>query len=131
MTARILVVDDNRPNRELMLYLLRAFGYDAEGAGDGLSGIDAARRGSFDLVLLDIVMPGIDGYEFARRCRSDRRLAATPLVAVTALAMAGDRERILAAGIDGYIPKPIEPERLRGQIEDILERVTRGKDSRR
>jgi CheY-like chemotaxis protein len=120
--ARILVVDDNRSNRDLMLYLLRAFGYEAEGAGDGLSGLDAARRGAFDLVLVDVLMPGIDGYEFARRFKADPALAATPVIAVTALAMAGDRERILEAGLDGYIPKPIEPERLRAQVEELRAR---------
>jgi two-component system cell cycle response regulator len=120
VTARILVVDDNRTNRDLMLYLLRAFGYEAEGAVDGLSGLEAARRGRFDLVLLDMLMPGIDGYEFARRFKADASAGATPLVAVTALAMAGDRERILEAGLDGYIAKPIEPESFVDRVELYL-----------
>ena len=120
MAPRVLVVDDNRSNRDLMLYLLRAFGYEAEGAADGLLGFEAARQGGFDLVLVDILMPGIDGYEFARRCKADPALASTPLVAVTALAMRGDRERILAAGLDGYIPKPIDPDRLRAEIEALI-----------
>lgn len=109
MPARILVVDDNRTNRELMLYLLHAFGYESQGAADGLSGLEAARSGEFDLVLVDMLMPGIDGIEFARRYKADATLRQVPLVAVTALAMAGDRERILAAGLDGYIAKPIDP----------------------
>ncbi len=120
MAARVLVVDDNATNRDLALYLLRSFGYEAEGAPDGLAGLEAARTGRFDLVLLDMLMPGIDGYEFARRFRSDAGIRQTPVVAVTALAMAGDRERILAAGIDGYISKPIEPRSFVEQIERYL-----------
>ncbi len=103
-----------------MLYLLRAFGHEAEGRSDGVAGYEAARDGAFDLVLTDILMPGIDGYEFARRMKSDARLASTPLVAVTALAMSGDRERIDAAGFDGYIAKPIEPQSFVADIETYL-----------
>lgn len=117
MAARILVVDDNRSNRELMLYLLGAFGYEAEGAQDGLSGLEAAQSGAFDLVLLDMLMPGIDGYEFARRFKADPSLASIPLIAVTALAMVGDRKRILEAQIEGYISKPIDPQSFVDSIE--------------
>ena len=118
--ARILVVDDNAANNELMLYLLRAFDHDVEGAADGVAGLGAVRRGRFDLVLTDVLMPGIDGYELARRMKGDPRLSAIPLVAVTALAMSGDRERIAAAGFDGYIAKPIEPESFAAQIAAYL-----------
>lgn len=118
--SRILIVDDNRANLDLMLYLVRAFGYDAVGLSDGLAGYEAARTGEYALVLTDILMPGIDGYEIARRMKGDARLAATPLVAVTALAMASDRERIEAAGFDGYITKPIEPATFVAQIERHL-----------
>ncbi|HVN68265.1 MAG TPA: response regulator [Candidatus Binatia bacterium] len=123
--ARILVVDDNAVNNDLMLYLLRAFGHEVEGAADGLAGLAAARRGGFDLVLTDVLMPGIDGYELARRMKSDPHLAATPLVAVTALAMSGDRERVTAAGFDGYIAKPIEPQSFAAQIAAYLPRPSR------
>lgn len=117
---RILVIDDNPANLDLMLYLLRAFGHEVVGIADGLSGYEAIRSGEYDLVLTDILMPGIDGYEIARRLKSDERLATTPLVAITALAMASDRERINAAGFDGYITKPIEPMTFVAQIERHL-----------
>lgn len=121
MAVKILVADDNRANLELMLYLLRAFGHQAHGVSDGLAAFEAARSSGFDLVLTDILMPHIDGYELARRLKSDPRLAKTPLVAVTALAMTGDRERIAAAGFDGYITKPIEPQSFVAQLEAFLE----------
>lgn len=117
---RILVIDDNPANLDLMLYLLRAFGHDVVGISDGLAGYEAVRSGEYDLVLTDILMPGIDGYEIARRLKSDERLATTPLVAITALAMASDRARIDAAGFDGYITKPIEPTTFVAQIERHL-----------
>jgi two-component system cell cycle response regulator len=117
---RILIIDDNRANLDLMLYLLRAFGYDAVGHSDGLAGYEAAKTDDFALVLTDILMPGIDGYEIARRMKGDARLAAIPLIAVTALAMTSDRERIEGAGFDGYITKPIEPATFVAQIERHL-----------
>lgn len=120
--ARILVIDDNSANLDLMLYLLRAFGHDAVGASDGVAGYEAAKSAGYALVLTDILMPGIDGYEIARRMKGDARLATTPLIAITALAMASDRERIDAAGFDGYITKPIEPTNFVAQIERYLPR---------
>jgi two-component system, cell cycle response regulator len=120
MSARVLVIDDNRPNLDLMLYVLRAFGYEAEGASDGLSGLAAMDRSPFDAVLVDILMPGIDGYEFVRRVKENAGHATTPVVAVTALAMAGDREKIIGAGFDGYITKPIDPQTFVGNIEPYL-----------
>jgi len=120
MSGRILVVDDNQANLDLMLYLLKAFGYEPQGAASGPAGLEAARAGNFDLVLIDILMPGMDGYELARLLRHDARLASTPLVAVTALAMATDRQRIETAGFNGYIAKPIEPETFAAQIERYL-----------
>ena len=120
MAPQVLIVDDNPTNRELMLYLLKAFGYEAVGAADGLAGLDAARAGRFDLILVDMLMPGIDGYEFARRCQADESLRYIPLIAVTALAMAGDRGHVLAAGLDGYLSKPIDPPSFASTIERFL-----------
>jgi CheY-like chemotaxis protein len=120
MGARVLVVDDNAANLDLMLYLLRAFGHQPQGVSNGIAAFEAARGGAFALVLTDILMPGIDGYELARRLKSDARLASTPLIAVTALVMHGDRERIDAAGFDGYIAKPIEPQTFVAQVEAYL-----------
>jgi two-component system cell cycle response regulator len=118
--ARVLVVDDNPSNLELMVYLLRAFGHESTGIGDAISGLEAAQNTHYDLVLTDLLMPGIDGYEFARRFRTNHRLAGTKLVAVTALAMSGDRDRALAAGFDGYISKPIDPQTFASEIEEFL-----------
>ncbi|HEY9085851.1 MAG TPA: response regulator [Candidatus Tyrphobacter sp.] len=120
MTVRVLVIEDNRANLDLMLYLLQAFGYETASCLDGLSGLEAAKNDDFSVVLTDILMPGIDGFEFARRFKADSELAHIPLVAVTALAMTGDRDRVTEAGFDGYIPKPIDPERFVQQVEAHL-----------
>ncbi len=117
---RILVVDDNAVNLDLMLYLLRSFGHDPEGKADAIAALESAGNGNFELVLADILMPGMDGYEFARRFKADAALASTPLVAVTALAMPADRKRADEAGFDGYITKPIEPLTFVSQVEAFL-----------
>jgi two-component system cell cycle response regulator len=121
-SSRVLVIEDNRANLDLMVYLLRAFGHAPVGVSDGLSGLEAAQRDEYDLVLTDILMPSIDGYELARRFRSDPRLKDSILVAVTALAMVGDRERVLAAGFDGYVSKPIDPQTFVAEVETFLAR---------
>lgn len=125
MNARILVVDDNRANLDLALYLLRAFGYEAESATDGPSGLSAARAKRYDAVLVDILMPAMDGYDFARRFRAEESVDAAPLVAITALAMVGDRERIVASGFDGYIAKPIDPATFVHQVEAFIPETLR------
>jgi two-component system cell cycle response regulator len=104
---RILVIEDNPPNLELMLYLLRAFGLEAEGSTTGLDGIERARSEPYALFLCDIHLPDLDGVEVARQLR--KMFPAVPIVAVTALAMIGDQERLLANGFDGYISKPLDP----------------------
>lgn len=120
MSRRILVVEDNPTNLDLITFLLRALGYEVAYETNGLSGLEAAKAGNFDLVLADVLMPQLDGFELAKRFKADPALAATPLVAVTALAMAGDREKILASGFDGYIPKPIDPQKFAAQIEGFI-----------
>lgn len=120
MPARILIVEDNPTNAELMSYLLGAFGHEVVVKPDGLSGFEAVRLERFDVVLSDILMPGIDGYELARRIKADERLRHLPLVAVTALAMVGDRERVIEAGFDGYIGKPIDPRYFVAEIDSFL-----------
>ena len=109
MKPRVLIIEDNAVNRELMDYLLRKFGFETLGAVHGGVGFDVARRERPDLILCDIQMPGMDGFEFARLAGADEALRDVPLVAVTAYAMVGDRDRILSMGFDGYISKPIEP----------------------
>jgi CheY-like chemotaxis protein len=119
--ASILVIDDNQANLDLMVYLLRACGHNPVGRSDSESALEEARGGEYALVLCDILMPGIDGYEFARRFKGNSSRRMPPLVAVTALAMPGDRERIAAVGFDGYLRKPIEPEIFVKQVEAFLQ----------
>src|SRR5260370_23035701 len=117
MAARILIIDDNHPNLELRAYLLSAFGHTPLTAHDGAEGLEAARRETPDLIVCDVHLPNMDGYEVARRLKRHPSLRYTPLLAVTALAMVGDRDKVLAAGFDGYIPKPIVPEIFVMQVE--------------
>jgi CheY-like chemotaxis protein len=120
MTASILVVEDNEDNIRLVDYLLRAHGYAPLLARDGGEGVRLAIENVPAVVLLDIRMPGMDGYEVATALREQASLADTRIVAVTASAMIGDRERIVAAGFDGYIDKPIDPETFIAQVERWL-----------
>lgn len=120
MGARILVIEDTPANLELMRYLLSAFGHTVLTAVNGSDGIALAQSERPDLVVCDIQLPVLDGYQVAKALKSDRALASIPLVAVTALAMVGDRDRIVAAGFDGYISKPITPETFVQQIEAHL-----------
>jgi len=118
--ARILVIEDNPINLELMTYLLSAWGHTPLVATDGDAGLALARSARPELVVCDIQMPGIDGYEFARQLRADPRLRDLPLVAVTAYAMVGDSEKARAAGFDLHIAKPIDPERFIAAIAGLL-----------
>lgn len=118
--ARILVVEDNEDNMTLIAYLLRAHGFFPELAYCGADGIAIALEQRPQLILLDILMPEMDGYEVATAVRGHPELAGARIVAVTASAMVGDRERIVAAGFDGYIQKPIDPERFIGEIQRFL-----------
>ncbi len=118
--ARILVVEDNPTNLDLMVYLLKAYGYSPQEARDGIECLEAVESECPDLILLDVHLPRMDGYETIRRIRSDSRLHSVPVVAVTALAMVGDREKLLAAGFNGYIGKPIDPENFVSHVEAFL-----------
>jgi two-component system, cell cycle response regulator len=117
--ARILVVDDNPPNLALMQYLLAAFGHVVRAFDTSRPALDAALAGSYELILADVRMRDMDGFEFVRRYKAEAATPA-PVVAVTALAMVGDKERMLEAGFDGYIAKPIDPETFKKQIDDAL-----------
>jgi CheY-like chemotaxis protein len=125
MGARVLVVEDNAANLELMTYLLTAFGHQPEVARDGQQGVEMIMRGSFDVVICDIQLPKLDGFEVAQAIRQ-RDGPAVPLLAVTAFAQVGDRERVLGAGFDGYISKPIVPETFVQQVEAFLPAERRG-----
>ena len=110
MNLSILLIEDNEQNRYLTTFLLNKSGHSVESAIDGPSGIAMALERQFDLILLDIQLPGMDGYEVARTLRATDATRAVPIVAVTSYAMVGDRESILEAGCDGYLEKPIDPE---------------------
>lgn len=120
-TARILVIEDNPTNLQLVMYLLQAFGHVVRGAKDGPEGMEMARQAPPDLILLDIHMPRMDGYEVARRLHEDPDCRQVPVVAVTALAMVGDREKLLRSGFQGYISKPIDPESFPGKVQEFLD----------
>src|SRR2546423_795642 len=105
--VKILYIEDNRENRMLVRAVLEAAGYLIVDAEDGLAGIEAAIREEPALILLDINLPGVDGYEIVAILKSFPNLASTPVIAVTAYAMQGDRQRTLVAACDGYIQKPI------------------------
>lgn len=120
MSARILVIEDNAANRELMTYLIRAFGYEVDTATDGKEGIQAALQAPPDLLICDLQLPGISGFDVIERLRSASGTKYIPIIAVTAYAMVGDRDKILAAGFDGYISKPIDPETFVKEIEGFL-----------
>ena len=103
-----------------MVYLLQSFGHEVLEAHDGKEGVEVARREQPNLILMDVHMPGMDGYEAAREIAKYSNLRNIPLVAVTALAMVGDREKVLAGGFNGYIAKPIDPETFVSQVEGFF-----------
>ena len=115
---RILYIEDNAENRLLVKRILEAHGHTVFEAADGTSGLEAATEVQPDLVLLDISLPEVDGYDLAARFQEMEEMEGVPIVAVTANVMKGDRERSLAAGCDVYIPKPIDITRLPEQIEE-------------
>lgn len=117
MTCKILYIEDNEQNLYLVKFLLEKHGYQVYSATDGREGIDSAAKVRPDLILLDIQLPLMDGYQVARRLRSNSDLSQTPIVAVTSYAMAGDRDKALAAGCNGYIEKPINPDTFLQQIK--------------
>lgn len=120
MNRRILMIEDNAQNRYLAGFLLEASGWEMVHAEDGPSGLALARTVDPVLILLDIQLPGMDGYAVAQALRADPRSAAVPIVAVTSYAMAGDRERCLASGCDGYIEKPIDPQTFVALVESFV-----------
>lgn len=119
MKRTVLLIEDNAQNRYLTTFLLEQHGYCVVCAADGPSGIAEASRLSPDLILLDIQLPGMDGYQVARALRAQPELDRVPIIAVTSYAMVGDREKSLDSGCDGYIEKPIDPETFVSQIQAI------------
>lgn len=120
MKAKILLVEDNEQNRYLATFLLEKRGHEVVPAVSGPLGLELAAQLRPDLILLDIQLPGMDGHAVARALKSDPRLKAIPIVAVTSYAMAGDREKALGAGVEGYIEKPIDPATFVNEVERFL-----------
>lgn len=120
MAGTILVIEDNPENLDLMLYLLRAFGHRAVEARDGIEGLEAVAKEKPDLVICDIHMPRLDGFGVIRQLKANDETRSLPVIAVTALAMVGDAERVMGGGFSAYLSKPIDPETFVGLVEKFL-----------
>jgi two-component system cell cycle response regulator DivK len=118
--AKILLVEDNEMNRDMLSRRLKKRGYEVEIAVDGAEGVDKARSGGPDLILMDMSLPVKDGWTATRELKDDPAMRGIPVVALTAHAMAGDRDKALEAGCDAYETKPIELPRLLETIEKLL-----------
>lgn len=117
---KLLLVEDNDMNRDMLSRRLSRRGYDVSIAIDGRDGLDRARAEPFDVIVLDMSLPELDGWQAARLLKADPATAHVPIVALTAHAMAGDREKALEAGCDEYDTKPVDLDRLIGKIEALL-----------
>ncbi|MDH4043770.1 MAG: response regulator [Gemmatimonadota bacterium] len=118
--ASILLVEDNEMNRDMLSRRLARRGFAVDIATDGEQGVALARAGTYDLVLMDMSLPGIDGWEATRQLRAAPETETLPIIALTAHAMAGDRDRALAVGCNDYDTKPVEFDRLLGKIAALL-----------
>jgi CheY-like chemotaxis protein len=118
--ARILVVEDAEDNRDMLSRRLQRRGYRVIGAADGQEAVEMAARERPDLILMDVGLPVMDGLEATRRIRARAETQTTPIIAVTAHALSGDRDRTLRAGCDDYHAKPVELPRLLAQMEALL-----------
>lgn len=127
MPARILIIEDDSASRALVGYLLEASGYATLEAEDGSIGLRMALQAQPDLIICDLQMPVMNGYELTRVLHEHPDWHRVPLIAVTAFSMAGDRETALAAGFDEHITKPITPETFVGQIEAFLPNTLRAR----
>ncbi len=120
MSKRILVVEDQEDNRRILRDLLTSVGFQLVEAEDGEKGVAAAEMHRPDLILMDIQMPVLDGYEATRRIKANPELKAIPIIVVTSYALSGDEAKARAAGCDGYITKPYSPRQLLAKIKEHL-----------
>ena len=120
MSKRILIIEDQEDNRRIMRDLLTASGYGVIEAMTGEEGLELARREVPDLILMDIQLPGMDGYEVTRRIKADGALKPIPVIAVTSYALSGDDRKAYAAGCDGYVTKPVSPKVLLAKIREYV-----------
>lgn len=120
MARRILIVEDNEENRQILRDLIGNTGYDLVEAWDGEAAVERARSDKPDLILMDMGLPGIDGFEATRRIRSEPSLKSVPIIAVTAHAFIGDEAKTLEAGCNAYVAKPYSPRQLLKKIREFL-----------
>ena len=120
MTKKILVVEDTEDNRQILRDLLGMAGYEMIEAHDGAEGVSRAAEHKPDLILMDIQMPVMDGYEATRQIKANPELKTIPIVAVTSYALSGDEEKARAAGCDGYIAKPYSPRQMLAKVREIV-----------
>ena len=118
--TKVLLVEDNEMNRDMLSRRLTRRGFEVVFAVDGKQGVDAARREKPDIILMDMSLPVMDGWEATRCVKSDDATRSVPVIGLTAHAMSGDREKAIAAGCDDYDTKPVELDRLIGKIERLL-----------
>ena len=117
---KVLVIEDTADNRRIIRLLLERVGYEYVEAVDGAAGIEAARRERPDLILMDIQLPVVDGYEATRRLKADPELKSIPIIAVTSYALSGDEAKTRAAGCDGYVAKPFSPKELLRVVQQFI-----------
>ena len=120
MGRRILLVEDNPQNRYLMTFLLESNGHTVDVAEDGEQALAMLEKSVPDLILMDMQLPKVDGYEATRRIKADERLRVVPLVALTAHSMKGDRAKAIDAGCDAYVTKPVDADEILTLIEELL-----------
>lgn len=120
MSKRILIIEDQPDNRQIMHDALSASGYESLEAVTGEHGLELAGSEIPDLILMDIQLPGMDGYEVTRRIKGNAALNHIPIIAVTSYALSGDDQKAFAAGCDGYLTKPVSPKRLLAKIKEYL-----------
>jgi CheY-like chemotaxis protein len=124
MKPRVLLIEDNEANRHLATFLLERTGCEVHHAGDGAHGLALAASLHPTLIILDIQMPEMDGYEVATHLRADPATAAIPILVVTSYAQAGDRQRALALGVSDYLEKPFEPDEFIARVTRLLPPVS-------
>src|ERR1700675_4786340 len=120
MSKRVLVVEDQEDNRQILRDLLASVGYEMTEANDGEAGVAAAKAQRPDLILMDIQLPLLDGYEATRRIKADPELRTIPIIVVTSYALSGDESKARAAGCDAYVAKPYSPRQLLAKIREFL-----------
>jgi two-component system cell cycle response regulator DivK len=120
MTKRILMIEDTEDNRQIVRDLVDSVGYELLEAHDGAAGLAMAAAHKPDLILMDIQLPVLDGYETTRRIKADPALKHIPIIAVTSYALSGDEAKTKAAGCDGYVAKPFSPRQLLAKINEFL-----------